>query len=148
MKSKFTGNLFGLMGIYIVSLLLTVCTLGIGAPWAACMIARWTAKNTVIDGKRLQFDGKGGKYLGLIALCCIPLLVIYGLMFYTTYYVQDPSMAVLLTSVTSVLAFLYIFWYAIRIIKWLTKHTHFESIAPITREDVEEVSEVAEMSMD
>ncbi len=145
MKSKFTGNLFGLMGIYIVSMLLTACTLGIGAPWAACMLTRWTTKNTVIDGKRLQFDGKGGGFLGLMVLCCLPLLVIYGLLIYTMYYVQDPSMAVLLTAVACVLSFLYIFWYAIRMMKWAVKHTHFETVTEMAKDDF---SENSEMDMD
>ena len=146
MKSKFTGNLFGLMGIYIVSFALTVCTLGIGAPWAACMLTRWTTKHTVIDGQRLRFDGKGGDYFKLIVLCTLPLFAIFGLTFYTTYYVQDPSMAVLLMGAACVLSVLYVFWYTIRILKWSAKYTHFETTPVIVKEDIDEVA--AEMNVD
>ena len=145
MKSKFTGGMFGFMGIYIVAMLLTVCTLGIGAPWAACMMTRWTTKNTVIDGKRLQFDGKGGGYWGLILLCSLPLMAICTLMSYTTYYVQGPSMAVLLTVAAGVLSFLYFFWFAIRMQKWTVKHTHFEKVEELNKDDM---SENMEMDMD
>ncbi len=145
MKSKFTGNMFGLAGIYIVTMLLTVCTLGIGAPWAMCMLTKWTTKHTVIDGKRLQFDGKGGGFFGLTVACCLPMLLIAGLMYYTTAYVQDPSMAVLLTAVTGVLCFFYVFWLAIRMQKWVVKHTHFESATEATQADF---AEKAEMDLD
>lgn len=145
MKSKFTGGMFGFMGIYIVAMLLTVCTLGIGAPWAACMLSKWITANTIIDGKRLQFDGKGGGCLGLILLCSLPLLAIGALVYYTMNYVQDPSMAVLLTVVSGVMSSLYVFWFAIRMQKWTVKHTHFEKVEELNKEDM---SESMEMDMD
>ena len=124
-KSKFTGSTFGLIGIYFVAVLLTSCTMGIGAPWAMCMVMRWSTKHTVIDGKQLEFDGQGGKFFGASLLWSLPAVVIAGVIFYATYYVQDLSMVSLLTIVSMVLFFFYIFWLAIREMKWFTKHTHF-----------------------
>ena len=62
--SQFTGGLLGLIGINILQGLLTMITLGIGAPWAICLKERWIAKHTYIDGHQLVFDGTGGQLFG------------------------------------------------------------------------------------
>ena len=64
MESKFTGGLLGLIGINILAGLITIVTLGIGAPWAICVRERWIARHTVIDGRRLYFDGTGAQLFG------------------------------------------------------------------------------------
>ena len=125
MKSKFTGSTFGFIGIYFVAVLLMACTLGIGSPWAMCMVMRWTTSHTIIDGKQLKFDGTGGRFFGAALLWSIPAFVIAGLGVYITYYVQDIAMVWLLTAICLLLFFFYVFWLAIREMKWFTKHTHF-----------------------
>ncbi|MDY0215198.1 MAG: DUF898 family protein [Bacilli bacterium] len=76
-ESKFTGGLLGLIGTYIVSFLITTFTLGIGAPWAVCYKEAWLADHTYIEGKRLEFHGKGiqlfGKYIVWFLLTIITL---------------------------------------------------------------------------
>lgn len=62
--SRFTGNIAGYFGIRILAGLLTVFTLGIGAPWAKRMILNWEIKHTYISGTRLGFAGKGGQLFG------------------------------------------------------------------------------------
>ena len=99
MESKFDGGLLGLIGIGILQVLLTAITLGLGAPWAVCMKERWMAKHTVIDGKRLVFDGKGGQ-----------LFVNYIKWF-------------LLTIIT---LGIYSFWLGIKMKQWVVSHTHHE----------------------
>lgn len=47
--SYFDGGLFQLVGYRILGIIITVCTLGICAPWAICMIYRWETKHTVIN---------------------------------------------------------------------------------------------------
>ena len=67
-------------------------------PWAVCMVYNWETKHTVVDGRRLKFDGTA---LGLFgnwikwSLLCIITLGIYS------------------------------FWLAIALKKWKAKHTHF-----------------------
>ena len=109
MNSKFNGGLFGLIGIHILAFLLTVVTLGIGGPWAVCMVERWYAKHTVIDGRQLVFNGKGHQLWGKILLWLLLTVVTLGI---------------------------FIFWYGIVYKKWLTKHTHFIAVAD--EEDAEE----------
>ena len=97
-KSYFDGGLFQLIGWKILGTLITVLTLGICYPWAVCMIYRWEAKHTVIEGKRLKFTGSAiglfGNWIKWILLTIITL-GIYG------------------------------FWVGIKLKKWKTKNLQF-----------------------
>lgn len=130
MKSRFTGNIFGLIGVYIVAVVLSACTLGIGTPWAICKAMKWTAEHTEIDGQRLYFDGKGGKLLGATLLWLIPAVLLAGVYVYNTFFVQDVALATLLGAVYSVGTILYSFWVIIRELKWMVKHIHMECNRP------------------
>ena len=97
-SSRFTGGLFGLIGISFLAALLSIFTLTLGTPWAYCMVQRWYTRHMEIDGKQLYFDGKGHQLLGK----CIWWLI-----------------------VTVLTLGLFILWYPIVAQKWVTKHTHF-----------------------
>lgn len=97
MESKFTGGLAGLIGISILQFLLTVVTLGLGAPWAVCIKERWIASHTVIDGRQLFFDGTGGQLFG--------------------NYIKWFLLAIITLGI-------YSFWLTINMKKWAVKHTH------------------------
>lgn len=101
MESKFTGGLLGLIGINILAGLITIVTLGIGAPWAICVRERWIARHTVIDGRRLYFDGTGAQLFGNYIKWFLLTLVTLGI---------------------------YGFWLSIKMKQWVVKHTH---MAPI-----------------
>ena len=58
--SYFDGGLLELIGWKFLAGLITIITLGIGRPWAKCMIYSWQFKHTVYNGKRLKFEGTGG----------------------------------------------------------------------------------------
>ena len=58
--SYFDGGLIELIGWKLLSFLITIVTLGIGAPWGACMIYSYQINHTVYNGKRLRFEGTGG----------------------------------------------------------------------------------------
>lgn len=57
MQSYFDGGLFQLIGYRILGFIVTLATAGICYPWAFCMVYRWEARHTVINGYRLRFDG-------------------------------------------------------------------------------------------
>ena len=65
---------------------------------AVCMIYNWEIKHTVIEGRRLRFDGSAfqlfGNWIKWLLLCIITLGI-------------------------------YLFWVDIAIKKWKAKHTHF-----------------------
>ena len=58
--SYFDGGLLELIGWKILAFLITVFTLGFGAPWGKCMLYNYQFKHTVFNGKRLKFEGTGG----------------------------------------------------------------------------------------
>ena len=100
-KSYFDGGLLQLIGWRIVGVLLSVCTLGLGIPWAVCMLYDWETKHTVINGHRLRFTGTGGQLFGSYIkwwLLTIITLGIYGL------------------------------WVPIKVKKWITKHSEFADL--------------------
>ncbi len=98
MKSKFTGGLLGLVGVNILQFLVILITLGLGAPWAVCIKQRWLARNTVIDGRRLEFDGTGAQLFGSYIKWFLLTLITVGI---------------------------YGFWLSIKMQQWIVKHTHF-----------------------
>jgi uncharacterized membrane protein YjgN (DUF898 family) len=63
-QSEFDGGLLQLIGWSILAFLVTALTLGICFPWAFCMVLRWQINHTIIEGRRLQFNGKGIGLLG------------------------------------------------------------------------------------
>ncbi len=99
MESYFDGGLLQKTCWRILGILITICTLGICFPWAICMIIDWETKHTVIEGRRLCFDGSAiqlfGNWIKWLILMTITL-GIYGL------------------------------WVSIKMKQWITKHTHFQ----------------------
>ena len=77
--------------------MITLFTLGICYPWAFCMVYRWEAKHTVINGNRLQFDGTATQLFGKWILWMFLSVITCGI---------------------------YIFWLNIALKKWKVKHTH------------------------
>ena len=97
-ESYFDGGLLQLIGWKLLGFLITICTLGICYPWALCLVYSWEAKHTVINGKRLQFNGTA---IGLFGNWIKWLLL------------------------TFVTCGIYSFWLAIALKKWKVKHTEF-----------------------
>lgn len=96
-KSKFDGGLLGIIGIGIAKFFISLLTLGIAVPWAVCMEEKWYAKHTVIDGKRLTFDGHGGQLFGNYIKWLLLTIITIGI---------------------------YGFWLGIKTKQWVVKHTH------------------------
>jgi uncharacterized membrane protein YjgN (DUF898 family) len=97
-KSYFDGGLLSLIGWNILGTLITVCTLGICLPWAYCMVYKWEANHTVINGQRLRFTGTAMQLFGNWIKWLLLTIVTIGI---------------------------YGFWVSIKLKKWKTKHTHF-----------------------
>ena len=58
--SYFDGGVIELIGWRLLAFLISGITLGIGIPWAKCMLYSYQFKHTVYNGKRLKFEGTGG----------------------------------------------------------------------------------------
>jgi uncharacterized membrane protein YjgN (DUF898 family) len=81
-RSYFDGGLLSYIGWVLLGTLITICTLGICYPWALCMIYRWKINHTVIEGRRLSFNGSAAGLFGSWIkwfLLCIITLGIYSL---------------------------------------------------------------------
>ena len=79
--SGFDGWLLQEIGWGLLGSLVTTLTAGIGYPLAYCWMAKWEYRHTIIDGKRVYFDGTAleltGKWM-LWLLLCIPTLGIFS----------------------------------------------------------------------
>ena len=100
-KSKnfaFDGGALTFWGTLILSSFITVFTFGIGYPWALCLIQKWRAKHTYINGRRLQFTGNGFSLIFLWIKWWFLLLITFGI---------------------------YSFWLIPNLNKWIVEHTDF-----------------------
>ncbi len=97
-RSKFDGGVLGYIGTNLLVLLISICTLFIGYPWAACLYYKWETKHTTIDDRALVFDGTGaqlfGSYIKWFLLCIITIGI-------------------------------YTLWLPVKMTAWKVKHTHF-----------------------
>ena len=75
----FDGNTWQLIGYRILSALVCAITLGIAYPWMLCMVQRWQVKHTVINGRRLKFNGHGHQLIGKYILWLFLILILWVL---------------------------------------------------------------------
>lgn len=99
--SYFDGSTLQLIGLNILSFIITVVSLGILYPFTVCMKYRWINNHSVISKKRLVYNGKAiylwGKYI-LWTILTIITLGIFSL------------------------------WLPICELKWHTKNTHIKTV--------------------
>lgn len=57
-KSYFDGGMLSLIGVSILSFIITFFSMGILYPWALCLSYGWRINHTVVNGHRLKFVGK------------------------------------------------------------------------------------------
>lgn len=105
--SYFDGGLIELIGWKLLSFLITIVTLGIGAPWGACMIYSYQINHTVYNGKRLKFEGTGGDLFVNIFKWVLLSIITLGI---------------------------YTLFIPVRKTKWVISHIHFEDETFITNE--------------
>lgn len=98
-KSYFDGGIIEYIIWIILGTIITTLSFGILYPWAVCMVYGWKIDHTVIEGKRLKFNGTGislfGNWIKWWFLCVITLGI-------------------------------YSFWVFIALNKWKTKNITFE----------------------
>ena len=97
MQSKFTGRLLGYFGMSLLTAFIITVTLGLGTPWAICMMQSWYTKHTIIDGHQLVFDGTGWQLFGKFIVWFLLTIITFGI---------------------------YSFWLVIKMQQWITEHTH------------------------
>ena len=90
--------LLQLIGYKILGVIVILLTFGICYPWAFCMVYNWEIKHTVVDGRRLRFDGTALQLFGNWIKWFLLTIITFGI---------------------------YGFWVSISLKKWKTKYTHF-----------------------
>jgi uncharacterized membrane protein YjgN (DUF898 family) len=98
--SSFDGSVLGNFGTNLVAGFLSIITLGLGVPWAVAYRQRWLVSHTIIEGKRLTFDGNGAQLFG--------------------NYIKWWFFSIITLSIYA------IFFMPVRMQQWVSKHTFFE----------------------
>lgn len=98
-QSQFTGGAFANYWMHLAVYLVSLITLGLAYPAMYCKAQRWTASHTYIDGKQMEFDGKGGELF--------KKFIIWGLLSFITLGIYFIVKGQLLME------------------EWVTSHTHF-----------------------
>ena len=78
-KSEFDGGFWGLFGVNFLLGFVSVISLGFAFPAMYCFRLRWFYKHTVINGKRLAFNGKGRQLFGRYILWCFLSVITCGI---------------------------------------------------------------------
>jgi len=99
-KSYFDGGLLQLIGWTLLGAIITFCTLGICYPWALCMVYGWKTNHTVINGRRLKFNGSAIGLFGNWIKWFLLTIITLGI---------------------------YSFWLGISLEKWKVKNTTFSN---------------------
>ncbi|MCF0154145.1 MAG: hypothetical protein HUJ84_00055 [Veillonella sp.] len=96
--SEFTGSVFGYIGYTLLYFVVGGITLGLAIPWISASFNGWVVENTIIDGRRLRFDGTGTQLFGNYIKWLILTFITFGI---------------------------YGFWLFNKMQQWKVKHTHF-----------------------
>ena len=107
-ESYFDGSFIGLLAWKLLGYIITIITFGLAHPFALCMRYNWQTKHTVVNGKRLKFDGHGYQLIGKWIWWWILTIITFGL-----YYIFIPAQKR----------------------KWIVKHTHYENYDKDSEED-------------
>ena len=129
-KSSFSGSVLGYFWVNAVYFASVVFTANILMPFGLCYRERWMAKHTIINGKQLQFNGRGTElflrkqFLAIIS----PIILAIGLSFFFAGGRSELIPGVAISSVSVVIIATYLIftlWLARRMRKWIVKHTTF-----------------------
>jgi uncharacterized membrane protein YjgN (DUF898 family) len=95
----FDGGALSYLRTGLLAAIITICTFGLGFPFALVLMERWRVSHTYIDGQRLIFTGTGLGLFGLLVRSFLLVMFTFGL---------------------------YSFWVAPRIQAWRVEHTGFD----------------------
>ena len=97
--STWDGGVFDTIINSIIASLIISFTFGIATPWAICFMMKFVIGHTIIDGRRLSFDGNGAQLFGNWIKWLILMFITFGI---------------------------YSFWVIPRLYKWVATHIHAE----------------------
>ena len=83
--SYFDGSGLDMLGLTILTGIVSTITCGIATPWMLCKVYKWRKSHTVIDGRRLDFVGSGSSLLGHWILWCFLSVITCGIFSFFQY---------------------------------------------------------------
>ncbi len=101
LPSRFEGRLIAFIGINLLTTFVSVITLGFAYPAMYCFKKRWIYANTIINGYRLKFTGKGSQLFGKYMLWTFLGIITFGV---------------------------FTLWWPIKYQQWETNHVEIDSI--------------------
>lgn len=96
-QSNWDGGVLDTIINSIVASLIVGFTCGIATPWAICYMMKFIVEHTIIDGRRLTFDGDGASLFGNWIKWFLLTVITFGI---------------------------YGFWVVPRMYQWVAKHIH------------------------
>ena len=84
-ESKWDGGVLETLGTSLVASLLITITCGFGTAWAICFVMKFVLGHTLIDGKRLRFEGKGGSLFGKVIVWSLLSIITCGIYSFWVY---------------------------------------------------------------
>lgn len=124
-----TEQVFNLWaGTYFVQLLFY--NIRFGAAWASCLKLRWETSHTVVNGKRLYFNGTAAQLFGKMLLgelicgfiLAVPVIIAVS---NTTYSFERAGNLITAAVVDAVISVFIVPFYSVYIKQWVIKHTTF-----------------------
>ncbi len=106
--SFFDGNTLQLIGINILSFIISFCSLGLLYPFAVCLKLNWINKHSVINRKKLVFDGNSLQLWGKYLLWCFLTIITLGI---------------------------FSLWIPILMLKWQSKHVRIKTVSEEYKKD-------------
>lgn len=98
-QSTWDGGVLETIINSIIASLIISFTCGLATPWAICYMMNFIIEHTVINGKRLRFDGNGAQLFGNWIKWFLLTIVTCGI---------------------------YSFWVIPQVYKWVASHIHFK----------------------
>ena len=93
-----------MIGVNLLCGLLNLISIGLLYPFTVCYKLRWINKHTVINRKKIVFDGKAIQLFGKYILWWFLTVITLGI---------------------------YGWWLPIKMLKWQTKHTHIKRVGEV-----------------
>ena len=129
-ESKFSGSLLGYFWVNLVFIASIVLTANLLMPFGLCYRERWMAKNTIINGKQLEFNGSGMKLFLKMQFFAFASPFIFAMaagLFFTRDRVNNtPEWILLMASILFLIAYvLFTVWLLRNMKRWIVKNTTF-----------------------
>ena len=133
-ESKFTGGVFGYMITNAAVVASIAFTAGLALPFALCFRERWSARNTIIEGRRHEFYGSSiTLFLRTIFFLLFgPFLIGLALMLLFLVIPEGDGGGInvlgfaLVPTLTFIALSLFFVWLSMRMRKWIVRHTRLQ----------------------